>query len=1112
MSRRVPAASATEPSLSTASADPPADHAPPEILFSQRRPGPHADRALALLSQAASIARLGSFERDIETGYATWSEQMLEMFGLAQDQARDGDSRPFRELIHPDDLPRYMAMLDSVAATGAGGEFVMRVGRGGEERVMRARARRVTDDGTPRLVGTVVDITESHRLHVEAAAARDLLEATLAAATETAIVATDARGVITVFNTGAERMLGYRAQDVIGQARPWIYHDLAEVSVRATELGLRPGQDPITHPAAKGRIETREWTFVRADGTRLTAALTISALRDGDATLTGFMGVARDVTGERRAERARRESEQRLRSILEGLPGTLVALYDEQLRCVACEGAVLGGHGLQRDAIVGRTLQELLGARAWDTLQTHFRAALDGTASSFDAPSPLGEEIFHTKVAPYRVDGELLGVLAVSHDVTEERRAEQRLREEQRLLAETQAAARIGSWEQLESGGRRWSEEQYRLHGLEPGSPIPESEEYLALVHPDDVARTESGLRRAMEEHLPFDFEYRVNLPDGATRMLQTQGTYLAAGDGRPARFCGTTRDVTDATESRAARQAAEEQFRRSFDDALIGMTIFDLDGRYLRVNDAFCAIIGHPRETLIGLARAAITHPDDVAGEADALQGLRDGTQSSFAQERRYIHAAGHPVWTAVGVTLVRDAEGRPLHFIGQAQDITERRRYEDQLRHMADHDPLTGLLNRRSFARELDGHLTRARRYGADGAVLMIDLDNFKYFNDTQGHNAGDELIVRIAHTVRDRLRESDVVARLGGDEFAVLLPRESREAAERVALDILERVRLEAPSSGLGEEKRVTASIGIAALDGAELQTADEIMVCADLAMYEAKERGRNGLAHYRTEHHDRPRIESQMKWATEITDALADERFELVAQPIRPLGGGGPGHYELLLRMRLTNGDVVPPGTFLYIAERLNLIQEIDRWVTDQAITMLAENTTAGHDMRLEVNLSGHSIGDPKLLALVERRLAETGAPAERLIFEITETSAVANMARAAAFADRLSELGCKFALDDFGAGFGSFYYLKHLPFDYLKIDGEFVAHCAESETDRTLISAVVQIARGMGKQTIAEFVGDEETVELLAEIGVNYGQGYHLGRPAPLSEHLAAAAA
>ena len=337
----------------------------------------------------------------------------------------------------------------------------------------------------------------------------------------------------------------------------------------------------------------------------------------------------------------------------------------------------------------------------------------------------------------------------------------------------------------------------------------------------------------------------------------------------------------------------------------------------------------------------------------------------------------------------------------------------------------------------------------------------------------------------------------------------PIQDEHETETVAEALLQIVRDEEMPALIGERKRVTASIGIARFDEGELLTAEEIMVNADLAMYDAKEAGRDHWAHYRTEKHDRPKIASRMKWAEQINDAIAHDGFELLAQPIVPLAVSGPAQYELLLRMRDPRGDLIPPGSFVYVAERLGLIGEIDRWVAARAIDMLAEQRALGRDLRFEVNLSGHTIGDDRLLELVERRLHDRNVPPDRLIFEVTETAAVANIARAAVFAECLSDLGCKFALDDFGAGFGSFYYLKHLPFDYMKIDGEFVRHCASNETDRILISAVVQIARGMGKQTIAEYVTNQATVDVLTRLGVDYGQGFHLGRPAPLADHLAA---
>jgi diguanylate cyclase (GGDEF)-like protein/PAS domain S-box-containing protein len=566
------------------------------------------------------------------------------------------------------------------------------------------------------------------------------------------------------------------------------------------------------------------------------------------------------------------------------------------------------------------------------------------------------------------------------------------------------------------------------------------------------------------------------------------------------------TRDLTERRAAELKLAASEERLRCSFDEARIGMVIVGLDGRYERVNNAFCAIVGHTREQLTGHSGEHITHPDDVTADAAARRSLLAGEVTSHTCEKRYL-APGEPVWVAVSVTLTRSPDGQPLHFLGQIQDITERRTHERRLQHMADHDPLTGLLNRRSFDRELRGHTSRTRRYGPTGAVLMIDLDHFKYFNDTQGHSAGDQLIVRIAQGLCSRLRESDVVARLGGDEFAVLLPAQDEAATLAVAQALLAVVRDEAMPALVGRDRRVTASIGIARFDDGELLTPEDVMVNADLAMYDAKENGRDRYARYRSRDHRRPRSEIRRKAAEHINDAIARNGFELLAQPIVPLDGAATTQYELLLVMRDRHGDAVPPGAFLHVAERLGLIGEIDRWVTGRSIEMLAEQRELGRDLRFEVNLSGHTIGDDRLLALIERRLRETGVPADRLIFEVTETAAIAHVGRAACFAERLSELGCGFALDDFGAGFGSCYHLKHLPFDYLKIDGEFVRHCTENETDRILIAAVVQIARGMGKATIAEYVTSPETVDVLTMLGVDFGQGFHLGRPAPLCDHL-----
>jgi diguanylate cyclase (GGDEF)-like protein/PAS domain S-box-containing protein len=627
-----------------------------------------------------------------------------------------------------------------------------------------------------------------------------------------------------------------------------------------------------------------------------------------------------------------------------------------------------------------------------------------------------------------------------------------------------------------------------------------------ALIHPEDLPHAQAAIADAVAGADRLTVTFRLRRADGSWIWVETRLRIIRDVSGRVLEAHSTVRDISDRMASKRAIEEAEARFRSTFEEAPIGMAITSLDGHFQRVNRALARLLGHGQAELEGRHVDSLTHPEDRAADRAAMASMLAGETDTHRVEKRYLHANGETVWAALSATVVRAQDGAPLYFLSQMQDVTERRRYEAELRHLADHDPLTGLLNRRSFERELERHVALVSRYGARGAAIVLDLDHFKTINDTLGHSAGDELIARVARALRTRLRESDVLARLGGDEFAVLLPEGGRAEAVEVAHGILEAVRGQAVLASSGHARRVSASLGIALFDRVRRLSGEAVLVEADLAMYEAKEAGRDRYA-IATPGDDESPLGARISWADLIRDALAEDRFVLHAQPIVDVASGRTGQYELLLRMVDPAGELIAPGAFLPVAERFDLIGEIDRWVVRRAIAMLAEATAAGHDITLEVNLSGSSTGDPELLALVERELGAAGVDPARLIFEITETTAVANIPAAQDFAARLAELGCRFALDDFGAGFGSFYYLKHLPFDYLKIDGEFVRHCASDRTDQLVIQAVVDIARGLGKRTIAEQAGDDATVALLRRLGVDQAQGYHLGRPAPLDEWL-----
>jgi diguanylate cyclase (GGDEF)-like protein/PAS domain S-box-containing protein len=593
----------------------------------------------------------------------------------------------------------------------------------------------------------------------------------------------------------------------------------------------------------------------------------------------------------------------------------------------------------------------------------------------------------------------------------------------------------------------------------------------------------------------------------GGAALTIVLGLLFVAGGRRERYALARVRErMAERDTAEAALREAEERFRGAFDGAPIGIAIVTLDGRFAEVNAAFSRLTGYPAGQLLGTSVGAITHPDDRSVSDERFeQLLRSGRAINF--DKRYLHAAGHTIWASIHARLLRHADGRPLHMITMIEDVTDRREYEHKLRHMADHDPLTGLLNRRRFEEEVDRQVAHSERYGGGGAVLMLDLDHFKYTNDSLGHRAGDELIVAVAKLLSGALRETDTLARLGGDEFAVLLPRATEDEARLVGEKLLDGLRGEAVAFGL-RKRRLTASMGLALIDGAgDDLTADDLLVSADLALYDAKEAGRDGLRVFANEEQREARMRARVSWVERIQSALESDGFVLYAQPIVDLRSRLVTRHELLLRMRADDGDLIPPGAFLYVAERYGLVNEIDRWVVRRAIGLIRQAAEAGHELRLEVNISGLSLGDEELLDLIERELASGDINPGNLIFEVTETAAVSNIVAARDFAERVCALGCQFALDDFGAGYGSFYYLKHLPFDYVKIDGEFVRNCVDSETDQLVVQAVVQIARGLGKQTIAEFVEDEATIEVLERFGVDYAQGYHVGRPAPLTDDL-----
>lgn len=448
-------------------------------------------------------------------------------------------------------------------------------------------------------------------------------------------------------------------------------------------------------------------------------------------------------------------------------------------------------------------------------------------------------------------------------------------------------------------------------------------------------------------------------------------------------------------------------------------------------------------------------------------------------------------------------DEIARVAHDINGMLGTLEQSRRE--LAYLAAHDSLTRLHNRRYFEEELQRELAEQRRIGGSGAVLWLDLDYFKEINDSLGHAAGDELLVQLGNTLRGETREYSLIARLGGDEFGMLIPHTDEEEAVQTARRLLDM--LASRTFDIGDHAiRVSASIGVV-LYPAHGENIDDLLARADLAMYDAKESGRNRLSVYAQSDEWESMMAERIKWAERIVSALRDDRFLLYAQPTLNMRDGSHGPYELLLRMVGEDGEIVPPGQIIPTAEKLGLIRDIDRWVARQAIRLLAEEHRAGRDTSFSINLSGYAFSDPELLDLIREEFALSGAEPSKLVIEITETAAITDIERAREFIRVLKKVGCRFSLDDFGTGASSFYYLKHLPVDFLKIDGSLVKGLNGATADKHFVRAIVEMCNGLQISTVAEYIEDEALLDAIGDYGVDYVQGFQVGTPEPLDAYL-----
>jgi len=668
----------------------------------------------------------------------------------------------------------------------------------------------------------------------------------------------------------------------------------------------------------------------------------------------------------------------------------------------------------------------------------------------------------------------------------------------------------IDSAEDGESGLALWREKEYSLVLLDVMLPGISGNEVLAAMMQEKpsqsvVIMTANHTMELAEELMLNGAADFVTKPFRAEQLRRVCETAARRED-----FIISNLQFADKVKSLNQSRAEYKQILAQHQSLLdqLGSIIIKLDGNgdICFLNKAWekftgYTIIESQQRSLLDFIEKPQATGHYISNE---LLTILSGNVQSHNFEFKLKNKFNEELWVEARfeITLAENQKSRCIS--GTIDNVTSRKKAQNDLEYLAMHDGLTGLYNRLYFEAELKQFSATASRGNGPHALLYLDLDRFKVINDTLGHHHGDIVLRNISELISSRLRESDFIARIGGDEFALLFPNTNQATAFTLATNICKllddyQCKIE------GQVFNVNCSIGVAEIDGEEFAgeefAAEEYMKRADIALYAAKKQGRN-LAHVYSQHDALSKdLQASLEWARTLHQAVADDNLVLHFQPIINIITKEVAYYEALVRLEL-DGKIIPPGEFIPALEREGDMSLLDRQVISKAIYYLAQHPQLN---KIAINLSAQGFSDERLLPLIENKLAEYQVDANRIIFELTESASLSNITATQNMIEKLSVLGCAFSIDDFGTGFSTFSYLKQLPAQSVKIDGSFIVDLATNSVDLALVKAIYEVATALGKKTVAEFVENEATLKILADIGITYAQGYHLGKPKPVGE-------
>jgi diguanylate cyclase (GGDEF)-like protein/PAS domain S-box-containing protein len=862
------------------------------------------------------------------------------------------------------------------------------------------------------------------------------------------------------------------------------------------------------------------------DGTQRSIRSRSSPQFDAEGRMTGFVGLAEDVTEARVQQERLSDERQYLASVIES---TGVGTWEWHVPSGAMRinerwAAILGYELDELEPVSIDTWKRLMRredqGRAKAALERHFAGETPQYRAEFRMRHKAGHWVWVLgvgRVLSRAADGAPEWAFGTHMDFSEQVRNREAAEQAYRRMALALDGGGVGLWEyDVARDTLSWHRQLQPLYGLPEDAPAPTYAQWLALLHPDDRERVEADVAAVIRGERAYDIRFRVVRPDGSVRHMYSMARSRLDRRGRVAGLLGATWDTTELQELTAELAEQHELMRVTLKSIADGVITTDEHGRVTWMNPVSERMTGWLAAEAQGrpLEEVFVIRSEETRAPApNPVQAcLATGEVACLSPQTVLVSRDGRHFGIEDSAAPIRDGLGRLLGAVLVFHDVTEQRRLSSEMTYRAKHDALTGLVNRQEFEHRLRRALEHARRDGACHTLLFIDLDQFKLVNDACGHQVGDQLLKQVAQLIGGVVRSRDTLARLGGDEFAAVLEQCTSEQAQRVAQQICDRID-EFRFVHDGRRFRIGASIGLVQVDARWNDLAD-VLKAGDAACYAAKEAGRNRVHTWYES--DRMILErsGDMAWATRLTQALDDERLVLFGQRLQPLGPAQEGlHVEALVRMRQTDGSLTLPGSFLPATERFGLAPRLDRWVVRRALRWLADHGRACDLSCLHVNLSAQSLADASFRGDIVAVLEDAGpAVCHALCFEITETVALANLGELAEFVDGVRARGARVAVDDFGAGASHFGYLRSLKVDLIKVDGQFIKGMLRDPLDDASVRGFLEVARVLGVQTVAEFVDDEAVLTRVRDMGFDFAQGFHIGRPEPLQTCLPQATA